>query len=84
MTADVFDRIQDKDMITIRADGVVSYGSQLETELGAEVLDMLLTIVQDNIRTDPDDSNGTVEWIESVAWDGVERDAKVAGILEVS
>ena len=42
MTAAVFERIRDEDMITIRTDGAVSYDGRLEKMLDADVLEMLL------------------------------------------
>ena len=83
MTADVFARIQNDDMITIRTDGAVSYDSRLvEPLITAGELDDLLTIVQDNICTAADEYDPIQG--EVIHWPGVERDAKVAGILEVS
>ena len=82
MTADVFARIQNDDMITIRTDGSVGYDSRLEPLITAGELDDLLTIVQDNICTAADEYDPIQG--DVIHWPGVERDAKVAGILEVS
>ena len=77
MTAETFERIRDDYMIQVRTDGALSYDGRLEKMLDADVLEMLLTIVGDNIRTDPD----LQDWGERVDWGGVTDDCREEGLL---
>ena len=79
MTAAIFERIRDEDMIHVCDIGVIIYDSRLCAMLDADVLEQVLTIAGDNIVIDPGmDADSGAEVIE---WGGVEKDCREAGLL---